>query len=237
MTRLITLIIMVCALQHLLAQTFTEQKTIYPSTINEGKRIISGFQAFEMNDDDIFSNAMKWTIENNCQHGRDALFDIQVNNKNFSFSFMSDVMEAGKPKYSFTANANIRVVDGKLVYTIYDIQYNSNSFVPINNIISLDRLSPDKKPKHKVIINSFEQEASKILNQLFDAIIEKNCKTITHWNDINIQRAVKGMNEDECTLAFGKPNSKYEGNGKVQWSYGLNFVIIFCEGIVETILR
>ena len=233
---LLSLAFSVCS--RLGAQGFVEQRLQYPVTVSEGRRVITGFQPFGMQDEQILANAMKWAIVNVCEKGREGLFDINVTKKDFSFNLSLDYVVDGKTKYIYGCKVNIRVMDGKLVYTVYGIQYKASSIVPLSSVTSLDRLTPEKKPKHQEIIKVFQELVSKRINQLLDAVIENKCASITHWSDISIQRAVKGMSEDECTLAFGKPNTAYEdNNGRVQWSYGLNFILIFRQKILETIIR
>lgn len=221
------------------AQTFEEMRTLYPISDNDGKRVISGFQQFTGKDDgQLYANALKWAIDEFCQEKRDGLFDIDVKKRGFSFNMALNYEVGGKTKYAFACKSNVKVLEGKLVYAVYDIQYKSSSLLPLSSVNSIDKLNPDKKPKHKEIISSFQEMASRKLNQMFDAIVENKCSSITHWSDIDIQRPVKGMNEDECYLAFGKPNNKYEdSNGRLQWSFGLNFLLIFKEGLLETIIR
>ena len=48
---------------------------------------------------------------------------------------------------------------------------------------------------------------------------------------------VKGMTEEECLMAFGKPRSVQENNGEVQWMYSGSFYLFFRNGKVETIVR
>ncbi|KAB4178413.1 hypothetical protein GAQ34_23190, partial [Bacteroides uniformis] len=60
---------------------------------------------------------------------------------------------------------------------------------------------------------------------------------ITHWNEININKPVKGMTEDECLLACGKPQTIQESNGAVQWMYSSSFYLFFKNGHVETIIK
>jgi len=48
---------------------------------------------------------------------------------------------------------------------------------------------------------------------------------------------VKGMTEDECRLAFGKPQTVLESNGEVQWMYSSSFYVFFKNGRVETIIK
>ena len=220
------------------AQTFLESRQQYPIVESDGERVITGFQTFSSDDNKIMANAMKWVIEDACDKERDAFFDININKKTFSYNRVVQYLKAGAVKYTFFYKVNITIAEGKLVYTIYDMQYKGNSIIPLTTTSSINRLNPEKKAKHKEIINALQAIASEELNKMFDAITGNACKPITHWNDISIQRAVKGMNEDECFLAFGKPNSIYEdNNGRLQWSYGLNFVLIFKKDKLETIIR
>lgn len=210
----------------------------YPVVMNEGQRVVTGFQSFLTDDDRIFANALKWGVTNLCEKERDGLFDIRVNKKDFSFNASFEYEQAGKVKYRFNCKGNIKVQDRKLVYTLYDISYSSSSIFSFSSATSLDRLSPEKKPKHQEIITAFQTLSSKLLNSLFEEVGDDKCASVSHWDEINIQKAVKGMNEDECLLAFGKPNTQYEdNNNRLQWSYGLNFILIFTQGQLETILR
>jgi len=45
------------------------------------------------------------------------------------------------------------------------------------------------------------------------------------------------MTEDECLLAFGKPQTISESNGEVQWMYSSSFYLFFKNGCVETIIK
>ena len=53
-------------------------------------------------------------------------------------------------------------------------------------------------------MDDFVQVESQVLNKMFDFIITNQLSPITHWNEININKPVKGMTEDECLLAFGE---------------------------------
>ena len=220
-------------------QTYEEINQVYPISENNGQRIITGFQEFPgLSDEQIYANALKWSIIEYCKEKRDGLTDVQAIKKNFSYGASHDYVVEGKTKYSFQYKVDIKVVDGKLVYTLYDVFYRANGFLPFSSSSHIDKLNPAKKEKHKDIIHAFEAVASHKLNMLFDAIVANECAPISHWNDINIQRPVKGMNADECFLALGKPGTNYEdNNNRIQWSYGLNLILIFKGGKLESIIR
>lgn len=76
-------------------------------------------------------------------------------------------------------------------------------------------------------MDDFVQIESQMLNKLFDFVSTNQLSPITHWNEINIGKPVKGMTEDECLLAFGKPQTISESNGEVQWMYSSSFYPFF----------
>ena len=60
---------------------------------------------------------------------------------------------------------------------------------------------------------------------------------ITHWEEIRLRKAAVGMNETECFLAFGKPQTVLESNGQVQWMYTSSFHLFFKNELVYTVLK
>ena len=220
-------------------QTYGGIGNVYPISDNNGQRILAGHQHFPgLSDEQIFANVLKWSINEYCKDKRDGLSDIQVDKKTFSIATSIDYTADGKRKYVFYYKATIKVTEGEVVYTLYDIHYKSSGILSLSSNSLLDKLNPDKKPKHREIISAFQDVASKKLNAMFDAIVANQCQEISHWGDINNQRPVKGMNEDECYLALGKPSNNFEdNNNRPQWSYGLNLVLVFIEGKLEQIIR
>ena len=59
----------------------------------------------------------------------------------------------------------------------------------------MEKLQPDKKASHKEIMDDFIQVESQVLNKMFDFIITNQFHRFTHWNEININKPVKGMTE------------------------------------------
>lgn len=226
-------------MQPINGQSYEEINRVYPVINNNGQRAIIGFQEFSgLSDEQIYANALKWAIDEYCKERRDGLSDVEVLKKTFSFAVSHDYIIGGKTKYTFQYKADFKVVDGKLAYTLYDVYYRANGFLPFSSSSHLDKLNPEKKSKHKDIIKAIEEVASNRLNVMFDAVVANQCAPISHWNDINIQRPVKGMNEDECFLALGKPTTNFEDNNNcTKWSYGLNWLLIFKGGKLETIIR
>ena len=91
----------------------------------------------------------------------------------------------------------------------------------MKKITPMEKLQPDKKASHKEIMDDFVQVESQVLNKMFDFIITNQLSPITHWNEININKPVKGMTEDECLLGLRQNRQDYSSNtnGEVQWMY------------------
>ena len=107
----------------------------------------------------------------------------------------------------------------------------------MKKVTPMEKLQPEKKHSHQETMDDFVQIESQMLNKLFDFVSTNQLSPITHWNEINIGKPVKGMTEDECLLAFGKPQTISESNGEVQWMYSSSFYLFFKNGCVETIIK
>ena len=220
------------------AQTFTEIGNKYPVSADGNKRVVSGFIPFSrLSDEKIFANALLWTIENVCPKLREGITAVNVDAKSFACNLVLTSGEPGeKPGSIYYARATFRVADGKLIYYLSDISIESSVFM-LKKVTPLEKLSPEKKTSHRETVDAFVQTESEMLNKLFDYVATHKLAPITHWSDINIRRAVTGMNEDECRLAFGKPQSVLETNGETQWMYSSSFYLFFKNGIVQTVIK
>lgn len=180
----------------LTAQTFTEQKKSYPVSADGNKYVVSGFTPFsDMQDENIYANALLWIVKNVCPQLREGIAEVNVPAKNFSCDLILASQADSSQKNTYYCKALFQVMD------------------------------------------DFVQVESQVLNKMFDFIITNQLSPITHWNEININKPVKGMTEDECLLAFGKPQTIQESNGEVQWMYSSSFYLFFKNGHVETIIK
>ena len=169
----------------LIAQTFTEQKKSYPVSADGNKYVVSGFTPFSsMHDENIYANALLWTVKNVCPQLREGITEVNVPAKNFSCDLILASQADSNQKNTYYCKALFQV-----------------------------------------------------LNKMFDFIVTNQLSPITHWNEISINKPVKGMTEDECLLAFGKPQTIQESNGEVQWMYSSSFYLFFKNGHVETIIK
>ena len=211
-------------LPSLIAQTFTEQKNTYPLSADGSKYVVNGFIPFSpMIDESIYANALLWTIKNVCSAQRDGITEVSIPAKSFSCNLVLTSQADAKQKNTYYCTAQFQVKDGKLVI--------------MKKVTPMEKLQPEKKPSHQETMDDFVQIESQMLNKLFDFVSTNQLSPITHWNEINIGKPVKGMTEDECLLAFGKPQTISESNGEVQWMYSSSFYLFFKNGCVETIIK
>ncbi len=221
----------------LAAQTFSELGNVYPVSIDGNKYAVNGFVSFEhLTDEDIFANALLWTVENVCPKQQDGITARDVKGKTFSCDLVLGSMPGTGMQNIYYCRATFRVADKKLVYYISDVLIESPAFV-MKKVTSLEKLTPEKRPAHKEAMEDFTQTESSVLNKMFDFVSTNPLPAITHWSEIAIRKPVEGMNETECRLAFGKPQSIMETNGEIQWMYTSSFYLFFKDGQVRTIIR
>lgn len=219
----------------LMAQNFSEQGKTYPVNVDGNKCVVSGFTPFSSLDDEkIYANALLWAIENICPQLRDGLTEVKIPSKSFSCDLtLASPLSEGNIYY---CKATFRVAEGKLIYLLSDIRVQSSVLI-MKKITPMEKLNPEKKPAHKETIEDFVKTESQMLNKLFDYVTTHQSPAVTHWDDIAISRPVKGMTEDECRMAFGKPQSVSESNGEIQWMYNSSFYVFFKDGCATTIIK
>ena len=219
------------------AQTFTETGKTYPVNTEGDICVINGFTTFNgFSDEKIYANTLLWAIENICPQLREGLTNIDVPNKTFDCEFTLGSSAESGLNNTYYVKATFRVADGKLLYYLHDVLIESTVLV-MKKVTPLEKLAPEKKVAHKKTMDDFVKSESSMLNKLFDFIATYQLAPITHWSDIAICRPVEGMNEDECRLAFGKPQSIIETNGETQWMYTSSFYLFFQNGKVKTIIK
>ncbi|MDE6347649.1 MAG: hypothetical protein K2L60_03065 [Bacteroides sp.] len=219
------------------AQSYSEIGNLYHLQAHGDKQAVSGFIQFNgMTDENVYANALLWVVENICPQLQEGITEISIPSRKFSCQLSFESSSGAKQKSIYYANATFRVTDSKLIYHLTDIMVESNSLI-IKKITPIEKLTPEKKLSHKQMTDGFVQLSSNLLNQLFDFVGTHQLMPITHWKDISIRRPVKGMTEDECRLAFGKPQSVMDTNGEVQWMYSTSFYLFFKNGRVNTIIK
>lgn len=237
MIRVLILFLFLSRIFTLAGQTFVETGNTYPISVDGNKYVVSGFTPFEnLKDEEIYANALLWTVENICPKLQEGITKKDVKSKSFSCDLVLASLADSEFNNTYYCRIILRVADNKLIYYLSDVLIESSVFV-MKKVTPLEKLMPDKKATHRQIINDFVQVESSVLNKIFDFINTNKLPEITHWNEISISKPIKGMTEVECRLAFGKPQTILETNGEVQWMYNSSFYLFFKNGHVQTIIK
>ncbi len=219
------------------AQTFVENGQLYPLHADGDKYTISGFiPVAHLEDDKIYANALLWIVEHICPKLQEGITEVNVNAKSFSCELVLAPQAGSGLNQTYYCQATFRIADSKLIYYISDIRIESATFMG-KKLTPMESLTPEKKPVHKQTLNDFVYVQSHLLNRMFDYVTTNRPSDITHWKEIAIRKPVAGMTEDECRLAFGKPQAILEANGETQWMYSSFFYLFFKDGHVQTIVR
>ena len=237
MSRFLFSITFLFQISMLVAQTFVEIGNTYQVSVYGNKYVVNGFITFDkLTDEEIYANTLLWTVENVCPKLQEGINDRNDKGKSFRCDWIIGSLAGSGFENTYYCRVNFRVADQKLVYYISDVLIESPAFV-MKKVTPLEKLTPDKKAAHKQTMEDFTQSESSVLNKLFDFISTNQLSEITHWDAISIRKPIKGMNEDECRLAFGKPQSILETNGEIQWMYSSSFYLFFKNGQVQTIIK
>lgn len=219
------------------AQTYQEKEQQYPLTVDEKKYIISGFTSFEgISDETIYVNALLWAIDNISPKMREKLNNINITGKSFEAMVSLAPASGTKAGNIYHCKAVFHVASGKLVFHISEIVMESSGILG-NKVIPFEKLTPEKKEAHKDIMEDFTATESLMLNKIFDFISSNKLAPITHWEEIDLKKVVKGMNETECKLVCGKPQNIQDNRNEIQWMYTSSFYLFFKNGILDTIIK
>lgn len=219
------------------AQTGSEGGTLYPLVENGGRWEVAGFVPFEqLKEEEIYANAFLWVVENVCPKQLEGMSAIDGDAKTFACDFVLPSEAGSELKNTYYFHATFRSGGGKLLYRLSEVWVESPAFV-MKKVTPLEKLTPEKKASHKQTVDDFIAVESGMLNSLFDFVATHSLSPITHWAEICARKPVVGMTEEECRLAFGKPQRVLESAGEVQWMYTSSFYLFFKGGRVQTIIK
>jgi hypothetical protein len=234
------LTIIVCVLTFVSAAaqnySYTDRAQQYDFSVENDRRVVTGFVSFSKSDQSIFADALIWATDNISPKAHENLSDINFTTNSFSCNLTLAEEGESKTKNIYYCKLKLKVNEGRLVFYISDITVQSTILIA-KKLTSIDKLQPEKKASHQDILKEFVWLESKILNGLFDFVDTYKLSTISHMNEIKIGKPVKGMNEDECKLAFGKPQAVLESDGEVQWMYNSSFYLFFQNGKISSFIK
>lgn len=207
----------------------------------KGKRVISEFHSLDklQSSQTIFINALLWVINKQelpQQEGEPVpLREVDYDNQQLTaeFSVISPKTESCY-HYLFT----IKVSDNIMTLLASDItQEAAISVIKLTKKLSFNKLQPEKKPKHQEYLDEFASLYNDFTQEAIQAVSNNIPPVITHWNEIKNKEVVKGMNEAECLMAWGKPLSIQKNGNKIEWMYDSYTYTFFENGIVTTIIK
>jgi hypothetical protein len=209
----------------------------YPLVADNGNKVVSGFISLSgKTDKTIFANALLWTVENVSPKMREGINNINFTRLSFDYDLTLKSDVGSKSNNVYYCKVEVKVNEGKLVYYISDILVESPILL-MKKVVAISKLQPEKKDSHKQTVDDFVSLESRVLNQLFDYVSTHKLQAMNHWDEIKISKATKGMNEDECRLAFGKPQAILENENETQWMYNSSFYLFFKNGVVSTFIK
>lgn len=211
------------------------QNVSSPYSEVKGKIVISQFHSFDnLAEKDILLNALLWVIQYGPQP-EEKVLQADYDKKQFVVSLvLEEPKTASRYRYSLSAK-----VSGNIITMLAsDITHESEAAViKLVKRTSFEKLQPDKKPKHKELMDEFAGMYKDCVAQMVKFISTNQLPDISHWDEIKNKEVVKGMNQAECLLALGKPASVQKQDNKEEWMYDAYSYLFFENGVVTSVIR
>ena len=209
---------------------------MYPTMSDDAKLSISDIIDIEgKSKDEIFTGALVF-IHNNMIPEMEALESIDYDSRRFILARKTE-QGSGKTTSSYEYIMAFQVADNMLSFVIYDIKagYREKGILPRK--LDLEKLKPQTTERHKELVTEFSYLTSKYLLDMADFIKTSSIHQISHWKEIKAGDVVKGMNESEVKLVFGRPYNERKTGKRIKWMYEDNSVVVFTDGIVSTVIH
>lgn len=187
----------------------------------------------ERHDKSLFCAALLWVVDNIC-----STQFLEVRSKDFSskeVSFPIEFPSLTKEKMNYYANMTFRVDQSHFIVTMSDLKAKPNNLFA-SMPVKLEKYRNIEKQKNKEILDDFVESESLLLNSIIDFINNKHVNT-EFWDAISIGKLEKGMNEDECKCAVGKPSNIHVNGDEVQWIVGMSTYLFFNNGVLTNIIK
>ena len=196
----------------------------YDITIVDKKREVRGAKSFQKDDNEIFANAFLWAVEEGPGQKTEIIdYDFTKRQLAMVYNLKKD------EKTVYTCRFELKVAQGQLVFAVSEVKMVGGL---LGAFSSFNKLDPEKKPKHRDILNEFQRLNNQKLEELFTYIEEYQPK-ITNWKNVCTGRIDKGMSVDEIKLIYGKPESEQNDGSKTQYRFS-TFIYVFVENGVVT---
>lgn len=215
---------------------FVNGVKMYRPAIADGQLIISDFfESQDKDDEAVLTKSLLFCI-NNLDRDYEYIETIEPQKKRFLVNrFIID--GKGKDEMKFSYKIAFQVTDGIISFVASNItaEFKEKGFLPRK--VKIEKLKPAEKEDHKKIIENFTYQNSLFLQNLSEFVNKQNVQNVSHWQEIANGDVVEGMNETEVMIAAGRPISVREQSTKTLWMYSNDFVVVFTDKIVSSVVR
>lgn len=233
----------VCCLFTLCMQQLHAQGNISsPYSEVKGNIVISEFHTLDKpaSAEGIFLNALLWMIENREPENSEAeedksSFEIDYDKKQYLLELMQTHPKSAS---RYRCRFSVKVTDNIITVLASNITYEAETgVIKLVKRLAFEKLQPEKKPKHKEYLDEFAVLHKETVKRMLEAIATHPAPAITHWAEIKNKEVVKGMNKQECLLAFGKPASVQKQGNKEEWMYDSYTYVFFENETVASLIK
>jgi hypothetical protein len=207
----------------------------YPLSEANGKLVVSDFVDFTgLTSEQIFVNALLYAIDAGTQE-RENIESVEFETKRFVVK--QQIKSALEMDIAYKYSTRFQVAEDNLSFLSFDIVCESKNIFKESKGTPFEKLDTKKKTNHNVYIDEFTTGNSLFLSGMFEFIQTNQYSPITHWDEISQGKIVKGMSETECKLSAGKPVHIRNTGSKVRWMFNNDFIVLFENGVVSSVLR
>ena len=216
--------------------TFKDEVTMYhPIVSNDGTMAVSDVIDIPgRNEDEIFTGLLIYLYDN-FDAKLEEIGVVDFDNRRVE---MRRKLKQGEYKnttsYEFVLSFQMGDEMLSFVTTELKAEYREKGILPRK--LDFEKLKPEENTRHKELIDEFSTLHSTYLHQLARSIALTEHQKVRHWDELKAVSIVKGMNQSEVKIVKGKPSIERVSGTRVKWMYGNEYVVIFTNGIVTSII-
>lgn len=215
---------------------FSDEVKIYkPENTNDGTIAVSDvIDIPNRSKDEIFTGILSF-IYNNLNTETEAIEKVDFDNQRITL-FRKLKQGEYKDATTYEYLISFQMGDNMLSFIASELkaEYKEKGFLPRK--LDFEKLKPTEKERHKELIDEFSTLNSQYLHSIAKHVATTKPETVTHWSQIKAGKAVKGMNKTEVIMTLGRPAIERTTGTREKWMYGNEYVIIFTNGIVSSII-
>ncbi len=199
----------------------------------DGRYFSAGAITIGKQDKEIFGAAVLWALEQagTTEKAKSAIVSYDPNTLKLT---LKPSVPSGD--YNYTFLLTMQAKDRKLLYLIEGIRCMPKGVLGAFSTVNFDKVNLTKKPQNKEFIDRFDAILDEYIPIITTAVKGKSMN-LTHWEAIVKGQIVKGMTENECLMAAGKPDTVVENTQRTQWTYESGMIVVFENGKVTAVVK